>query len=32
VLGELQPGTSIEIAYRRGGKHGAAKIALIPPK
>jgi len=32
VLGELQPGAIVEIAYRRGGKHGAAKIALIPPK
>jgi len=29
VLGEFEPGQSVELSYRRGAKHGSAMIVLI---
>lgn len=32
VLGELDAGTQVTVAYRRKDKHGTARITLVPPR
>ncbi|MFN7020645.1 MAG: TPR end-of-group domain-containing protein [Phycisphaerales bacterium] len=31
ILGEYEAGAQVEVGYRRGGKHAAARVSLIPP-